>query len=505
MLEDPQKTNDSPLEMPSGHVDDLQHVVTTLKQEVAKLRAENKALLDEKASARQFSASRAAPSQPTLRNWLNIIPIGQNPEKNHDALAETNETLSRTLQELQSTQQTLELTNDELERRVEDRSKDLIRAEQRWRSLLEEVHLVVIGLDCDGRVNYANPFFLRLTGYSLEEVLQRYWFEVFVHPKDSQHTYGYFRQLINDGALPLRYQNAIVTSTGSERMIAWNNVVLRDRTDTIIGTMSIGEDVTERLAVDRMKGEFISVISHELRTPLTAIHGGIQMIAGGLIPSESAQGQKLLQLAAANSQRLVRLVNDILDLERLESGQEILKKNVFNSQILTSQVADIFTTMAKEKGKEKGIVLEVSDPGIDMKADCDRLVQVLTHLLDNAIKFSPENGTIWLSVGLDGDVADKALAHGDGTNQDVTTVRFKVRDEGKGIPVEDLSEIFERFTQVNSSDSREKGGTGLGLAICHNIINQHNGKIWVESSFGKGSCFQFTIPLGVKDCSLLRR
>ena len=465
---------------------EAQQVIDLLQQEVTQLRAENQTLLE----VRNRELER---SQISLTSQLEHRQVEQQQsqshlaeayhelEISHDELAKTNEALTAALQELQNAKQSVQLANTSLENQIETRSADLLQAEQRWRSLLEDVHLVVIGLDCEGKVNYANPFFLRLTGYSRAEVMGKAWFETFISPDGYPQTHRYFQQLVTHGEVPSRYRNAIFTRAGAARMIDWNNVVLRDRQNAIIGTMSIGEDITERLEVDRIKGEFISVISHELRTPLTAIHGSLELLTGSLVSSESVQGKQLLQLAASSAQRLVRLVNDILELERLESGKVLLQKDSVNTRSLTQQVAKTFQVAAREKG----ITLTVSDPGLAMVADGDRLMQVLTNLLDNAIKFSEENSTIWLSVALKTEKTKNTAA----------MALFEVRDQGRGIPSENLSEIFGRFTQVNHSDSREKGGTGLGLAICKNIVEQHEGSIWVSSKLGEGSCFQFTIPL----------
>ncbi len=465
---------------------EARQVIDLLQQEVTQLRFENQALLE----ARNQELER---SQTRLSGQLEDKQIEQQQtqsdlaaayhelEISHDELVKTNEALTVALQDLQGAQQLIQLANTDLESQVERRSADLHQAERRWRSLLEDVHLVVIGLDCDGKVNYVNPFFLGLTGYSADEVIGKQWFGTFILQEDYHPTRHYFQQLIAHGEVPLRYRNDILTRAGTARTIDWNNAILRDRQNAVIGTMSIGEDITERLEVDRIKGEFISVISHELRTPLTAINGSLELLTGSLVSSESDRGKQLLQLAADSAQRLVRLVNDILELERLESGKVLLQKDKLDTRSLTDKAVDTFQVVTRERG----ITLNVSDPGLSIMADGDRLIQVLTNLLDNAINFSEDNSTIWLSVEpKDGDANDTAAK-----------ALFKVRDQGQGIHSEQLSEIFERFTQVNRSHSREKGGTGLGLAICQNIVEQHDGRIWVESKLSEGSCFQFTIPL----------
>jgi len=372
----------------------------------------------------------------------------------------------------------LDQSHEALESRVATRTAALRQAEHRWRSLLEEVQLVVIGLDLTGKVTYANPFFLELVGYTAEAVIHADWVSCFISPSERAQVSDYFQQLNLQREIPSQHQNTILTKSGKERIIVWKNTLLRDLQNNVIGSMSIGEDITERFAIDRIKGEFVAMVSHELRTPLTAIHGGVKLLSQGIVPSQSDQGQALFQVVVQSSQRLVRLVDDILTLERLESGEYPLHKQFINSQTVTRQVTDALRVMAREAN----MVIEVCDPGIPILADSDRITQVLTNLLDNAIKFSPPGSTIHLTV-------ESREGQGD------PHVLFAVCDQGKGIPAEQQPTIFERFVQADQTGNREKGGTGLGLTICRNIVEQHGGKIWVESRLGEGSCFFVTLPI----------
>jgi len=351
----------------------------------------------------------------------------------------------------------------------------LREAERRWRTLLENVRLVVVGLDCKGQVEYVNSFFLELVGYTREEVLGKDWFEAFLPPHQ--------RQRVQDGFLELQqqechthYQNSILSKSGEERIIAWNNTLLRNLQGNVIGMLSIGEDITERYAIERMKDEFISVVSHELRTPLTSVHGALNLLSSGLVDTQSDKGRRVLEIAAESADRLVRLVNDILDLERLESGKISLLKQPCNAADLMMNAIDMMQVMANRAG----IPLSVSPQNIQLNADPDRIIQVLTNLLGNAIKFSPKDSTVWLTI--------------EPIHPISPTVLFKVKDQGRGIPADKIESIFERFDQVYASDSRKKGGTGLGLAICRSIVQQHGGRIWVESTLGEGSSFYFTLP-----------
>lgn len=375
---------------------------------------------------------------------------------------------------LQRAYDQLDQSHEALESRIASRTAKLRQAEHRWRTLLENVQLVVIGLDTAGKVTYANPFFLKLTGYTAKEVTGVDWFDRFIPPSEHPEITDYFQQLHCQRTVPLQYQNAILTHSDEKRLILWNNTVLHDLQNNIIGTMSIGEDITERFAIARMKGEFIAMVSHELRTPLTAIHGGIKLLSQGIVPSQSEQAQNLLQVVTQSSQRLVRLVDDILELERLESGKHPLQKQWLNTQAVTHQVIDELQVIARKAN----VSIDLNDPGRQVLADSDRLKQVFTNLLDNAIKFSPPNSTIQIVV----------TAH----NRNSTL--FTVRDWGKGIPTEQCTTIFERFTQADGVSASGKDGTGLGLTICQSIVEQHGGTMWVESTLGEGSCFYFTIP-----------
>jgi PAS domain S-box-containing protein len=375
----------------------------------------------------------------------------------------------------------------------------LREAERRWRSLLENVRLVVVGLDNNGKVNYVNPYFLELVDYTKAEVIGQDWFETFLPLHQRQRVQNNYMELLEQ-EFYIHNQNVILTKSGEEKVIAWNNTLLKDLQGNVIGTLSIGEDITERQVIERMKDEFISVVSHELRTPLTSIHGALNLLASGLVNTDSEKGRRVIEIAAESAERLVRLVNDILELERLESGKISLSKQSCNTAELMIQATDMIQVMANRSG----ITLSVSPKAIQFEADPDRIIQVLTNLLGNAIKFSPRGSTVWLTVELQGtgESGTGALLRMGEWNRSFTedgrnptpTVVFKVKDQGRGIPADKIESIFERFHQVDASDSRKKGGTGLGLAICRSIVQQQGGQIWVESTLGEGSSFYFTLP-----------
>jgi PAS domain S-box-containing protein len=237
----------------------------------------------------------------------------------------------------------------------------------------------------------------------------------------------------------------------------------------------IARDVSERKEVERVKDEFVSVVSHELRTPLTSIRGALGLLAAGRLDDAPDKRKRMLDLAAANTDRLIRLINDILDIERMRSGGLTFDRTELRAPDLVSNAVEAMRPIA-DRAHVALRTQGVED--LHIFADPDRMAQTLTNLIDNAIKFSPRDSSIEISARRDGRFA-----------------LFEVRDRGRGIPPAMRDSVFNRFQQVDNSDSREKGGTGLGLAICRSIVEQHGGRIWVESEVGQGSSFRFTIPL----------
>ncbi len=348
---------------------------------------------------------------------------------------------------------------------------------QRWQSLLDNVRLVVVGLTAKGIVEYVNPFFLEITSYEITEVIGKDWFNNFLPQSDQDKLKQTFINALIDNEtfhdFLNYYQNPIITKSGEERMIAWNNTTLHNSENEIIGTLSIGEDITDKLKVDKIKSEFISIVSHELRTPLSSIRGALGLLASGVLESKPDTAKHMLHIAVSDTERLVRLVNDILDLERLESSRITLNCLWYDVPELCRQALETMQPLANDHHIQ--IVSNV--PSLQIWCDRDRLVQTIVNLLSNAIKFSPPDSEIRVDVH--------------STTQDIL---FQISDQGRGIPESSLERIFERFHQVDASDSRQKGGTGLGLAICRSIIQQHGGKIWAESVLSQGSTFSFTIP-----------
>lgn len=232
-------------------------------------------------------------------------------------------------------------------------------------------------------------------------------------------------------------------------------------------------DVSELREVDRMKKEFVATVSHELRTPLTSIRGSLSLLASGVLGTLAPDVAEAVGIAERNAVHLIDLINDILDLERLESGRMEMELRPMPIGSALARAHDAVRGMAEAQGV--AVALELTD--LQVLGDENRIVQVLVNLLSNAVKFSPRGAAITVCA-----------------QEGAGFVEVAVRDQGRGVPRSYQRSIFERFQQVEASDSRQKGGTGLGLAICKTIVEQHGGTIGVESAMGRGSTFWFRIP-----------
>ena len=243
--------------------------------------------------------------------------------------------------------------------------------------------------------------------------------------------------------------------------------------DHVDGIVVAFTDVTERRRLDRMKDEFIATVSHELRTPLTSLRAALGLVASGALEKRPEKIPQMLDIALANCDRLVRLVNDIVDFERIGSGTLPLHKSEWNAIDVLRRAMD----PERSSASRAGLTFRIDAQPVDVWVDGDRILQVMGNLIRNAIKFSERGGEIRLAARASSE----------------TEVTFEVQDQGPGIPEDKLDLIFERFQQADASDSRVQGGTGLGLALCRGIINQHGGRIWAKNNPGRGSIFYFTV------------
>lgn len=259
----------------------------------------------------------------------------------------------------------------------------------------------------------------------------------------------------------------------SERIIAVTSSPLEDENSQVIGVVIVLRDVTELRRLESMRKEFVANVSHELRTPMTSIKGFVETILNGKV-NDAALVERFLTIVKGETDRMITLINDLLDLTKIESSKQ---KIIFEEVNIRSVFADTITVL-ENKANEKGITLENHLDDLFVLGDPKLLRQVSINLVDNAIKYNKERGRVWIDAVVEDGVA-----------------KICVNDTGFGIPSEHLDRIFERFYRVDKGRSRQMGGTGLGLSIVKHIIDRHKGKIWAESEVGVGTRIIFTLKI----------
>lgn len=340
----------------------------------------------------------------------------------------------------------------------------------RLAALLESIATAVAMLDPDGRLVVANDNLARLLDCEVIDLLGQ----------DQADLHRRLRACFPDHDFPGP------TEPVAERMLATSGLRRRYFSFRLAPVVSAGgaelgkiyafRDVTRETEVDRMKSEFIATVSHELRTPMTSIKGALGLLLGGAAGAVGPEQQELLTIAQSNIDRLIRLINDILDLSRIESGRLELRPTAVNLNDIVIAAARELEGVRAERAIE---LLIDADPMLAaVRADPDRVGQVLINLLGNAFKFSERGSRVTVTTRMAGRV-----------------VQVQVADNGPGIPPDQLESIFARFERASSPASRKAGGTGLGLAIARAIIEEHGGRIWAESKPGAGATFTFTLPL----------
>ena len=369
------------------------------------------------------------------------------------------------------------------------------------RSLIESNIDALMTTDAAGIITDVNRQMEALTGCTRDELIGAPFKNYFTDPERAA---AGIKLVLREKKIT-NYELTARARDGKMTVVSYNATTFYDRDRTLQGVFAAARDITERKhieqilqeknleleaaksvaeqtverleEVEQLKKGFLSTVSHELRTPLTSIRGSLGLLASGAAGPLSDHVVEVVALAERNAIRLMALIEDILDLERLETGKiELQITHVPIASILRRAMESLAAFGAQ------GVRVEAPTVSSSIHGDADRIVQVLVNLLSNAVKFSPPGGVVTIAVTADGQWTE-----------------FRVIDHGRGVPAVYQRAIFERFRQVDPSDAREKGGAGLGLAICKSIVEQHGGSIGVESEEGAGSAFWFRLPTHAPD------
>lgn len=392
-----------------------------------------------------------------------------------------------TPEELEELRRIRDHFEEELARRVQQQTTLLERGLGRALDEKERVdHIIrnigegLVVVDNDGKVQLMNPAAERLLGIDQGKGKGSLISQIM---KD-EHLLALAKGPLRDNGKNITKEIEVSSvSDETRRVLQASTAVIENEEGKTVGVVAVLSDITKQKKLDEMKSKFVAHVSHELRTPLLAIEESLGLLLGGASGEISPDQEKFLSIGHRNIGRLSRLINDLLDVAKLEAGKMELHPITFEINDMVHHVSETIRTLAEGKG----VTIEeiYSRGGVEVEADADRLTQVVTNLLGNAIKFTPEGGKITLEV--DTDRLDL------GVSRD-SCVSISVEDTGPGIPLEEQKRIFNKFEQGSNSSSQSVSSTGLGLTIAKEIIELHGGKIWVESKEGEGSRFSFVIP-----------
>lgn len=368
-------------------------------------------------------------------------------------------------------------------------SHQLSESNELQQAILDSANFSIISTDVNGMIRLFNQGAHRMLGYSAGEVCTRLTPGV-LH--DETEMAERAQQLSVELGKPVKagFETLVARARGgSADEREWTYIrkdgtrlpvmvsvtALRDEQLAATGFLCVAYDLTERKKIENMKNEFISTVSHELRTPLTSIRGSLGLIFGGVGGELPEPVKNLVGIAKSNCERLIRLINDMLDSEKIESGKMRLDLQVMDIKPLVQQVLAANEGFAGQYSAT--LRLRAPDVPLQVRIDGDRMSQVLTNLLSNAVKFTPPGGVVEVRV-----------------SRTAQSVRIEVVDCGPGIPEEFRGRIFQKFSQADSSDTRQKGGTGLGLNISKALIEKMGGSIGFTSVVGTGTTFFFELP-----------
>jgi PAS domain S-box-containing protein len=379
--------------------------------------------------------------------------------------------------------------------------KLLLASERKYRELVQNANSIILRWSSDGRILFLNEFGLRFFGYTSEEIIGRHVLGTLVPETDSSGAdLGDLMERIC--ATPEAFEqntNENMRRNGERVWISWNNRIERDENGRVVGILSIGNDITDRLRIDaereqrmraeeadRVKSAFLATMSHELRTPLNSIIGFTGILLQGLAGPLNEEQSKQLGMVRTSARHLLALVNDVLDISKIEAGQLEIGAHPYDIRRSIEKVLSLVRPQAAAKGLD--LRVDIDQALQQAMGDERRFEQILLNLLSNAIKFTDRG-----AVSVDARRLEKAAVRGGGP-----ALRLQICDTGIGIRPEDLQSLFQPFQQLESGLDRKHEGTGLGLAISRRLVEMLGGEISAASQWGKGSTFTVVLPLDGK-------
>ncbi|MBA3531997.1 MAG: GAF domain-containing protein [Ardenticatenales bacterium] len=360
-------------------------------------------------------------------------------------------------------------------------TKETEYAQSETRAILDAVSEAIIMITPDDRTHIVNQRFSDLFGIHPEEVLAnslseiRPFLERVLERPDILNTLM-TSTLMDDST---QFSDLIAQRYPEQRQLALFSAPVKSMRDIHLGRLFVFRDVTHERAVDRMKSEFVAIVSHELRTPLTSIKGFVDLLVSGETGELQEEQLEFLGIVKTNADRLMDLIDDLLNLSRIETGKVELERVPVD--ILPLIRATVETLRRQFEGKQQQVVIEAPPALPQVLADSDRLIQILTNLLSNAHKYTPAGGKITITA--------QAMQE---------QMAVSVQDTGIGLSPEDQGKLFTRFFRARNRSTQEVGGTGLGLAITRSLVQLHEGDIVVRSAPNEGSTFTFTLPFAEK-------
>lgn len=382
-------------------------------------------------------------------------------------------------QELQQQKRQLEEQMRSNTLQLQASSLELKRSRARQAAIFERAMDSILGIDAHGQVVECNPAAEEVFGVAQRGVLGLNLGELVISSsRTGRFHIGEGGEVWGEENLPLAHRREVTAVRPDGTLFPAEMQVVKVQMDPPLAYYVFLQDISERKRGEQLKNDFVSTVSHELRTPLTSIRGSLGLLEGGVLGPLPARVLEMIRIARSNSDRLIRLTSEMLDLEKMEAGRLTLRLEPLSAgELIETALAGVSGMAA-----QSGVLLQAEEVNAGtFSGDRDRLLQVLTNLLSNAIKFSKPGQEVRIQVA--------AEAGG---------LRFSVHDHGPGIPKERLPSLFKKFQQLESPDGLTRKGTGLGLAISRALVELHHGTLSVQSEVGKGSTFSFRLPQGLR-------